>query len=294
MVWQSYENIMTYVSYPTAQGMSSKHLLDAGFPKIEICISPGFDLNYLENMGYRSLYNFAQGKGKLNDQLFYGWNGNINIGLEQFFENAFMFKNFSSIISSIYLKLDNKATRNLMKITERKFRYPDGKCFDIKMEIDADLYQQKVLDLQIFFNQLKEVEVNIKITDPNREYFMSDSFTFSGNEIKKNLDPEHKTSFDIYRVQIHEYDELEEDEEANCKTYGKDKNQSFKQCVQSFVENKFVKEFGCLPPWFSENVEVFCSTSYTTEKWRNMSTYIFPTMDNTFLEVRNKCKVTVL
>ena len=41
-----------------------------------------------------------------------------------------------------------------------------------------------------------------------------------------------------------------------------------------------------MPPWFTENVGNFCSETYTMEQWKNMSDYIFPTMDNTFIEVR--------
>ena len=79
---------MTYFSYPTAQSMSSKNLFDARFPKLEICISPGFDSEYLKSIGYSSIANFAQGKGKQNNQLFYGWNGDMDSGLEKIFESA--------------------------------------------------------------------------------------------------------------------------------------------------------------------------------------------------------------
>ena len=79
--------------------MSSKTLLDAGFPKIEICITPGFDMKYLKYIGYSSLANFANGIGIQRGQGFYGWNGNRNIEVKKLFENAFLFKNFSSIVT---------------------------------------------------------------------------------------------------------------------------------------------------------------------------------------------------
>jgi hypothetical protein len=132
MVWQSYVNIKIYFSYPTAQSVSFKNLLDAGFPKIEVCISPGFDTEYLKSVGYGSIYNFAEGKGKKNDKLFYGWKGDMDSGLELIFENAVNFKNFSSIVQYIGLFLDNKEAINGIKIAERNYKYPDGKCFDIK------------------------------------------------------------------------------------------------------------------------------------------------------------------
>ena len=99
------------------------------------------------------------------------------------------------------------------------------------------------------------------------------------------MDPKNRTTLDIYRVQLHEFDNLEEDKEANCQNYEKDKNVSFKTCVESTVENLFIKKFGCMPPWFTENVGNFCSETYMVKQWRNMSDYIFPTMDNTFIQV---------
>ena len=78
------------------------------------------------------------------------------------------------------------------------------------------------MSLLIAFKQESGVEVILKITDPNREHFMSDSFSFPGREIKKRLDPKHIANLDIYKVQLQEFYNLEEDKEANCKNYEKD------------------------------------------------------------------------
>ena len=114
---------------------------------------------------------------------------------------------------------------------------------------------------------------------------MSDSFSFSGREIRKKLDPELGNKLDIYRVQMHQVDNLEEDKKANCKDYEKDTNQSYKTCVEMVVEICFIKKFGCMPPCFSENVCNFCSETYTMEQWKSMSDYILSTIDYTFLQV---------
>jgi hypothetical protein len=150
------------------------------------------------------------------------------IGFENIFENSMNFKNLSSIVSIISLQLDDKAARNMLKIIERKYKYPKGKCLDIKIGIDPEFNKDKAVSLLIGFKQKSGIEVILKMTDPNREYFMSDSFSFSGKEIKKRLDPKHITKMDIYKVQLHEFDNLGEDKEANCRNYEKDTNKSFK------------------------------------------------------------------
>ena len=139
--------------------------------------------------------------------------------------------------------------------------------------------------MRIIFQEYGNNTINIKITDPNREYFLSDEFTFFGKEIKKRPNPNKAATLDIYRVQIKENEALEEDKEANCEDYEKEENESFKQCVQSAVEKQFLGQFYCIPPWFTENIADMCDNTYTKEQWKNMSELIFSTLDNTFLKV---------
>ena len=68
--------------------MSSQSLINSGFPKIEICLTPGFDLDYLNAIGYETLTDFAKGIVKYNGQPFFGWNGNGSNEIYHFFENA--------------------------------------------------------------------------------------------------------------------------------------------------------------------------------------------------------------
>jgi hypothetical protein len=111
-------------------------------------------------------------------------------------------------------------------------------------------------------------------------------FIFSGNEIKKSLSPKKRATMDIYRVKIQENTDCEEDKEANCKEYGNGKMiKSFKQCVETIVEEKFLKQFECIPPWFTENVADICEQSFSNEQWKNISDLVFPTLDSTFLKV---------
>ena len=51
----------------------------------------------------------------------------------------------------------------------------------------------------------------------------------------------------------HEFDNIEEGRESNCKHYEKDMIQSFKNCVESVVDNLVIKSFSCIPPWFNDD-----------------------------------------
>ena len=171
-----------------------------------------------------------------------------------------------------------------LEITERKFRYPDGKCFDINVTIGDDgLGLEEVVDLTVWFTEDENSLVDIKITDPHRDYFLSDKFSFSGDRIRKHLDDTHEPSFDTYRVEVQQFNEQQEDQQVKCKFYGK--NETFKQCVQDFVEEKYLKEFECVPPWFTENIVYACNELDSEQQWKNMSDLIFPTLDAKFLKV---------
>ena len=167
---------------------------------------------------------------------------------------------------------------DFVNIRERKFRYPDGKCFDFDINIKLLNSFSKVLSLILGFND-ENTTITMRITDPHREYFLSDVFTFSGKEINKTLSPEYKPTMDIFKVQVQENIDCEEDKESNCEEYENGKMmKSFKQCVQSVVEEQFLKQFGCMPPWSTENMADICEKYFSNEQWKNISDLIFPTL----------------
>ena len=55
--------------------------------------------------------------------------------------------------------------------------------------------------------------------------------------------------------------------------------------MQSVVEELFLKQIGCRPPWFTENVADICDQSLSNKQWKNISAIIFPTLDSTFFKV---------
>ena len=104
-------------------------------------------------MGYTSMTNFAKGIGNYEGDMFNGWKGNKTVGQETFLDNAVNFKNFSQIVLGMALQKDGVEIANSLEINERKFRYPDGKCFDINITIGDDLGLEKVVDLTVWFNE---------------------------------------------------------------------------------------------------------------------------------------------
>ena len=174
LAWEGYHNVKTYLLHPTATTLSYKTLLQSGFPKIEICVSPGFDMEYLQQQGYTSLARFAEGRGRNNEGELFGWNGNSSVGVEQFFENAYIVKNISTLLKEWNFYMDDKRKNRFVKILERKYKYPDGKCLDVMIDTDHKEFHPMVVSLILLFNEIKNADtVSIRITDPLRECIFS-------------------------------------------------------------------------------------------------------------------------
>ena len=46
---------------------------------------------------------------------------------------------------------------------------------------------------------------------------------------------------------------IEEDiKDGDCQEYADDN--TFKDCIENYAENLFVKMLGCVPPWFSKDI----------------------------------------
>ena len=178
LVWQSYENIKTYLSHPTAQRMSSQSILHSGFPKIEICLTPGFDLDYLNAIGYSTLTDFAKGIINNNGQPIHGWNGNGTNEIDQVSENASMLKNFSTITKSYTLNHGGENETDSVEVKDRKFRYPDGKCFDLNIKLDISKDDEQNTELKIILQEYGNNTVNIKITDRTENTFCQMNLPF--------------------------------------------------------------------------------------------------------------------
>ena len=53
------------------------------------------------------------------------------------------------------------------------------------------------------------------------------------------------------------------------------------------VEEKFLSVYGCMPPWFTDNIHQVCDQGLSEEEWKNISEEIFPTMQKKFMKVKH-------
>ena len=116
-----------------------------------------------------------------------------------------------------------------------------------------------------------------------RSHFVSEEFSYTGKDTKQPLD---RPGFVVYKIQIKGNIDSEEDSEANFKNYKDIGEGSYRQCVKTAVEEKFLSVYGCMPPWFTDDVHQVCDQGLSKQEWKIISEDVFPTMQQTFRKVK--------
>ena len=82
----------------------------------------------------------------------------------------------------------------------------------------------------------------------------------------------------MYRTKIQKTEDLEEDAAANCFSY---KDDSYKDCTDSVVKKYYFQKIGCVPPWFTYDMDIVCNTTFDEDQWSDIPTMIYKNFDQT-------------
>jgi hypothetical protein len=251
-VFLTYKNLTTYLKYPTAQTTSEKTLSQVEFPTVEICVNPGYDVDFLRSQGYEELWHYVNGwLGK--DTI--GWAGNGTMTTKELIEKAYTWKNETDIVThagfhddAYYSNLTQPDYSLILGLQEEEMHYPEGKCFRVtgikdKMKANGNVE----IDFE-FRNVVERMEVSVFITDPHREYWKRDMFSYSGVPIKWLIGNSTGKTIDVYHLKVSETEDLEDDHESLCEDYFP--ITAYGRCVETSTQQDYLDTLGCVPPWF--------------------------------------------
>ena len=109
----------------------------------------------------------------------------------------------------------------------------------------------------------------------------------SGKILKKFCcDHFSEKTISIYRVKLHQTEDLSVDPEANCVTYPA--GSSYRDCTLATLSRKYMARLGCLPPWFAADFHSACNGTFTEDQMENIEWWIYNDFD--LLEME-QCKV---
>ena len=200
-IYHAYNSTTMYLRYPTAQTTTEKALSEVYFPTVEICISPGYHLEFLKSQGYHQLWHYVNG---ISGGRYIGWAGNGSMTTDELIEEAYAWRNAEDILATVTihdpLHLDNLDL--VLGLKEEGMHYPEGKCFSVT-GIQEKIKTNENLNLDLKFKNIsRDVVVSVFITDSHRKYWKRDIFSYSGISIKKQLGLKIEESYDVYHLQV--------------------------------------------------------------------------------------------
>ena len=292
----SYQNLnffLEFVKYPTTRSgafkvkmysvkayliLITKDVTDIEFPRIILCHADGkgYNLSKIQSLGFKTQVNFLYAKSENASN--FSWLGE-NMTIEETFKHVYAKPLIDSLISNnSFMKL-NGTLREPLKWIEVPMVYPEGRC--LKLNFTKTSFKETTLILK--FEQTSfQGALELSITDPHREYYKPDVFTFTGDKIKLDFREAGKdyvydflkveilhvadlgNVFLTFRIKISETKDKEEDQETKCSSYSS--NFTYKTCTLRSLGEVYESKLGCQPPWFSNNYSTVCNRKFTEEE----------------------------
>ena len=282
-LYETLQSVKKYSKFETARSVSVENLADVGLPVITLCHESGYSHYSLKSLGYDSFQSFAEGKILNASQ--YGWVGTGNNSIKEVFEEAYISPNILKILrNDSYLKLNGK---EIMKLNwkEKRMVYPEGKCFELDQDPGPSSDIALILKFQERFNFTGKIQ--LIMSDPNKGFYRPDILSSSGDKIEIIFHQNRQKVFSVYTTKIHKTEDMEKDTAANCFSY---KESSYKNCTDSVIQETYLDEIGCVPPWFTYNEDLVCNHTFDKIQWRNIPAMIFRHFDQTtFPDCKQPC-----
>ena len=132
--------------------------------------------------------------------------------------------------------------------------------------------------------------MKIGISDPHRNHWQTDVFTYSGDPIIKdisNVNDEDSIFQDVYNIVVRETVDLQKDPKSQCLDYPLSTYKNYKTCVDLQINNKFRAILNCIPPWFRLNDnDTLCTGKQDPKHGEEVNTLIWKFLDMTLFQVR--------
>ena len=262
------------VTRPTITYQEEKELDRSDLPEVVVCPDPGFDSDDLRKHGYEKTYSYY--RGSADGSKFLGWNGGQNVRhfsshdiLEDvlILDKSLSGTNTATVHGKKFIKVQGY-TNNSIDFTNpiislRILVFPYGRCLSIippkkaigapmrlEIEFDDDAIQQQNLS-----------HVRIFLMDKaNSICIYPDDMEMMGPPVKLNV-RKAQYSETVYKTRISRTTHVLGDPLLDCKTYTEEN--SFNDCVQDDLLDRYRKELGCEPPLIAKDLREMCNQRFS-------------------------------
>lgn len=247
------------------------------FPRLTLCFADGgYQDESLRKFNFDGIKRFVCGESSGNKS---GWTSE-NFSAKQIFEESYRKPKIEELFrEDSFLKFD-KTIRKRLEWIEKPMVYPEGRCLMLNLTKTNHLETTIILK---FKNTSFAGNLELTITDPHREYYKPDIFSFSGERIifdfskgtyarfqKMNLSLclLDFNTFIAYRIKLHQTEDLQEDSRAKCREY--DGEESFRRCSRRALDENYQDKLGCSPPWFNNDYSTVCNRTLSRAEIDNI------------------------
>ena len=262
---------------PTYTSTSKRKLSVMDFPEIIVCPEPSVDVNVVASKGYQGVKEYFMGFEDFGMPLM-GWAGNKSENVTKVSEDISTLKTKEDCpttnkttdgfsFSNIWSK-DNDYFEAI-QFNFTKALYPHHKCCKVIPPKFREI--SPISGLQI-----------ISFSNVTFEMFMADPLTASYFDLHKTIMLGDKlvtgrNGYYNYKVQMKEYEHLEDDPEYPCidyKVIGE-----YGKCIENEMVRQNSKFLNCTPPWMTDNKELWCGWkyghSYALSVFEEMQKYLY-------------------
>ena len=237
-VYQMQHSIKQYVEKPIVQVSSTTSIDNIKMPIIYVCQNDQYDYTVSNFYGYEWMSHFFG--GQLSGTTKISWRGkHNNMTFRKIFSKIFPFDNESFNAKTYnYEESENYEWKKF--IAEMVGKNPYGLCMKLEQSKGSTYFSMKKRSI-------------FQIVDPQADNFVVISHMENGYG---EFGPTANGSYDYYSymmdISLHDSSLLVGQSCANYVDSG------YRDCTYGIVEEKFLKWYGCLPPWFTTNVSKLC------------------------------------
>ena len=268
-----YQLVITFVvEKPTTAAKLVKSLEKSDLPEVVVCMQPGLNSLALKNLGYH-IYSYFRGALQPSTVTnsaspLIGWNGDAfeNKSSHEILEEALLLpKNERLVLEASYT--DDFKDYQKAVVTFRTLGNNNGRC----MFINPPLKKTNPYSLWLEFNNsfidqlnVSSNKLNIYLMDKaNSPHIYPNIMEMVGQPIHVEL---KRADFEFH-TRISKSEHVEGDPLYDCTVYTK--SNSYDGCLRNELEGLFSKEFGCQPPYLSENLNVTCDQKFNVSENRS-------------------------
>ena len=235
-------------------------LQDFDFPiNLKICLRPGFNITVLQQLGYENFLTYVLGLSKFNPPSLFGWGGHTNdsrgVTSARSVLNA-VTTNARDVINIINVVTGEDKVEPVWASRLNRINWLD-ECHILDLRSLENVEAKGTKGILVFVNETMLHEKNITVEVQLQGQTLATRRNINGHQFYHS--GEVMNSLLGYIVKLKKNSFVEEDPSRSCRNYPTPDFESYMDCDDRYVKERFKAFFPGLnltPPWLTDNLDI--------------------------------------